>query len=161
MKRMIRAAAGLALLLGSFALNAVPLSDYLEGKLLGVTFQNTAFTPPTTIGVALGTACSDASFTELANSGGYARVAVTANSTNFPGPTTNNGTISNGAAVTFPAATADWNSGSTIGYWALFDSSTYGAGNLLVCAAITTPRAVTAGATPSFGASALSVQIDN
>lgn len=141
--------------------NAGPVSDYAEGKILGVMFQNTAWTPPATIGVALGTACSDSAFTELANSGSYARVAVTANSTNWPGPTGNNGTVTNGAAVSFPAATADWNSGSTIGYWGFFDSSTYGAGNLLVCAAVTTPRAVMSGATASFAPGALSFQIDN
>jgi hypothetical protein len=159
--KLLRNALLACLLAASAQVSAGPLSDYLEGNLLGVTFQNTAFTPPTTIAVALGTACSDSSFTELANSGGYARVAVTANSTNFPGPTANNGTISNAASVTFPAATADWNSASTIGYWAMFDSATYGAGNLLVCAALTTPRAITNGATASFGASALSVTIDN
>jgi hypothetical protein len=141
--------------------HAGPLSNYLEEKLIEHVFQNTAYTSPTTLAVALGTACSDASFTELANTGGYARVSVAANDTNWTGPTTNDGTVANGIAVTFPTATADWNSGSTIGYWALFDSATYGAGNLIVCAALTTARAVMNGSTPSFAIGALTVQFDN
>lgn len=134
------------------------LSNYLEGALLGHIFQGVPYTGPSTVYVALGTAAADGSFTELSG-GGYARVAVTCNSTNWPGPTSNNGTVSNGGAITFPAATANWNSGSTIGYCAIYDASS--AGNMLAYGAITTPIAVTSGAVASFAASALSFQIDN
>jgi hypothetical protein len=68
------------------------------------------------------------------------------------------GQTSNNAAVAFPAATADWNNGQTIGYFAIYDAAT--GGNLLYWAALTTPRAVTNGATASFAAGALTVTED-
>lgn len=131
------------------------MSDYLEAALLGHLFQGVSYTAPATVYIALGTASSDSSFTELSG-GSYARVAVTCNSTNWPGPTSNDGTVSNGVAITFPAATADW---STATHFAIFDAST--SGNLLFYAALPTPRTVTNGTIASFAVGALTIQIDN
>jgi hypothetical protein len=135
------------------------MSDYLENKIIDHVFQGTPYTGPSTLYVALGTAASDSSFTELGATGGYARVAVTADASHWSDATGNNGTTANVLAITFPTATADWNGGSTIGYWAIYDAASNG--NMLFYAAVTTPRAIVNGATASFAAGALTVQIDN
>lgn len=154
-------------------------SDVLENKLLDFIFRGytLALTGATaswsavpTLYIALGTASSDSSFTELAATGSYARAKACAGSTQAStdwngthGNTTGassgtDGTIETAIAVTFPTATADWNSAATIGFFAIYDASS--GGNLLYSAAITTPRAVTNGTTASFAAGALTVQED-
>ena len=133
-------------------------SNYLENKIIDHIFQNTAFTSPTTLYVGLMTAVSDGeagTITEVTG-GSYARVAVTANSSNWSDATANNGTTSNVNAVTFPAATADW---GTVTHFGIFDAAS--AGNLLVYSALTASRNITNGSTPSFAAGALTVQVDN
>ena len=155
-------------------------SDWLENKLIDFLFrgQSLPLTGATaswsalpTLYVALGTAASDASFTELASSGAYARTKLWATTgqaltdmagTQSAGSTTassgTGGQTSNNAAVTFPTATADWNSASAIGYFAIYDAPT--GGNLLYSAALTTPRIVANGTTASFAAGALTVTED-
>ena len=138
---------------------AGPISDYLEAELIKYWFQNTAgAAKPATVYAGLSTAaCGDTGFGTEVSGGSYARVAVTANSTNFPGPTANNGTVTNGIAITFPSPTANWGS---VTHWFIADASS--AGNLLWCAALTTPKTVNNGdAAPSFGIGAMSVQVDN
>lgn len=140
--------------------SAAAMSDYLEAQIIKYWFQNdvAAVAKPATLYVGLSTtACSDAATGTEVTGGSYARVAVTANSTNFAGPTTNNGTVTNGGAVTFPAPTASW---GTVTHWFIADAAT--AGNLLWCAALTTAKTVNNGdAAPSFSTSAMSVQVDN
>ena len=136
-----------------------PMSNYLENEMIDYWFQNTAgAAKPATLYVGLSTAaCSDTGFGTEVSGGSYARVSVTANSTNFPGPTSNDGTVTNGAAVTFPAPTAPW---GVVTHWFIADAPS--AGNLLWCAALTVSNTVNNGdAAPSFGISALSVQVDN
>lgn len=137
------------------------MSDYLEGEIIKYWFQNngTAAAKPTTVYVALYTVLptdASASGTEVTG-GSYARVAVTNNSTNWPGPTTNNGTVTNGAAITFPAPTANW--GTVVGM-AIYDAATVG--NELFWGSLTTSKTINNGdPAPSFAIGALSIQIDN
>lgn len=82
-------------------------SLYLRNKLLNFLFNGAAFVPPATYYLALYSAAPAADGTggtELAGSG-YARVAVTKDTDAFP--TTTTGQITNGEAITFPAATGD------------------------------------------------------
>ena len=158
MKKLLIGLLCLAWLVPAFA-PAGPMSDYLEAELIKYWFQNTAgAAKPTSLYVGLSTAaCSDTGFGTEVTGGSYARVTVTANSTNFPGPTANDGTITNGIAVTFPAPTANW---GVVTHWFIADAST--AGNLLWCAALTVQKTVNNGdAAPSFAIGALSVQVDN
>lgn len=146
---------------------ALGFSDYAENKIADDVFRATDYsaTAPTTFYVFLSsTACSDsATGTELTG-GSYARVGITRALTSWKGThgsTTGassgtNATISNAAAVTFPAATANW---TTATHWGLIDSAS-GAGNIIVCAALTAARTITTGATASFGIDALTIQID-
>lgn len=139
---------------------AGPMSDFLEGQIIKYWFQNdaTAVAKPATLYVGLSTAaCSDSSVGTEVSGGSYARVAKTAGTTDFPGPTTNDGTVKNGTAITFPAPTANW---GVITHWHISDAAT--AGNLLWCAALTTSKTVNSGdAAPSFAINALTIQIDN
>lgn len=102
-------------------------------------------------------------FTEVANAGAYARQTLNPADANWSAPSagagTGTGETKNAAAITFPAPTATW--GLIFGF-AIMDSPTYGAGNCLVYAALTTPKNVNNGdPAPSFAVNALSVQIDN
>lgn len=148
--------------------NALGLADYAENKVVDDLFRATDYsaTAPASFYVFLSsTACSDsATGTELTG-GSYARVGITRDTASWKGThgsvtgasSGTNGTISNAAAVTFPAATADW---TTATHWGLIDSAS-GAGNLIVCAALTAPRTITTGATASFAIDALTIQIDS
>jgi len=133
-------------------------TNYTEGEIVKHIFRTGSFTKPTTIYVGLMSAVTDGeagTVTELTG-GSYARVAVAPGDANWAAPAGGNGTTSNVSTVTFPAATADWAAASHFGIW---DAST--AGNLLVYAALTAPRTITNGATASFAAGALTVQVDN
>lgn len=137
------------------------MSDYLESQIIKYWFQNdgTAVAKPATVYVALYTAApTDASASGTEVSGGsYARVAVTNNSTNWPGPTANNGTVTNGAAITFPAPTANW--GTVVGF-AIYDAATVG--NELFWGVLSANKTINNGdAAPSFAIGALSIQIDS
>lgn len=162
MKNLFSTVAGFALALflsvASMPASAGAMSDYLESALLGHVFKGAAYTGPATTYVGLSTsACSDSSTGTEVTGGSYARVAVVGNGTNWTGPTGNNGTIANGAAVTYPAPSANW---GTVTHWFIADAST--AGNVLVCAALTTSKTVNNGdSAPSFAIGALTFQIDN
>jgi|GEM_PF-2367003 len=138
---------------------AAALTNTFENTAGGI-FKGTNITAPKPLAVGLATACDETGVTELANSGGYARVALSP-STAWSGPTGGNATITNASAVTFPKATADWNGGAIIGYWFLADSAVNGGGSILLCANLTTPRTVTAGATLTFSVAAISIARDN
>ncbi len=141
-------------------------SDYLENQLTDFVLRGQAFTPPTTVYVALLTAApNDAGGgTEVAG-GSYARVAVSCNMTEWAGTqgagTTvassgTGGTTSNNNAINFPAPTANWGS---VTHFALYDAVS--GGNLLYHAALGTAKTINNGdAAPSFATGALTIQED-
>lgn len=137
------------------------MSDYLEGQIIKYWLQNdgTATTKPVTVYIALYTAAptdASASGTEVTG-GSYARVAVTNSAVNWAGPTANNGTVTNGASITFPAPTANW---GVVTHFAVYDAATVG--NELFWGALTASKTINNGdAAPSFAIGALSIQIDN
>lgn len=116
------------------------LSNTLETKVLEWIFKQTAFgTAPTALYVSLHSADpGDTGASELSTgTGSYARAALapdTNNSTNTNWNAVTSATgpnsISNKLAITFPTATADWNSGSAIKFASIWDASS--AGNCLV-----------------------------
>lgn len=152
MKKFLLIAVALLLPAVSFAGGS---SQYLAQGLLAYMFQapGSPIAKPTTVYVALctNTVTSTTACTEPSGNG-YARVAVTNNTTNWV-ITAN--TVANGGTITFPAATGSW---GTITYFQIYDAST--AGNPLWYGALTTSQAIGSGATPSFAASALSVQLN-
>jgi hypothetical protein len=128
-------------------------SDYLELELLDHVFGNASYSAPGTLYVSLFTAApSDSGGGTEVTGGAYARVAVTNNATNFPAAAA--GAKSNGTAITFPTATANW---GTVVAMGVHDAST--AGNLLAWADLTTSQAINTGATASFAVGDLDITL--
>lgn len=109
----------------------MPKSTYLAKKLLDLPVGAVAFTAPGTLYFSLHTASLQADGTGTEVSGGsYARASLTNNTTNFPAAVTTS--KSNATAITWPTASAAWNTVVSVGVW---DAST--GGNLLYYATIT------------------------
>lgn len=160
--------AAAALLVSPFAF-ATSMTDYLENKLADHLFRTTTYSQPAVLAIGLLTgACSDSSAgTEVTNAGNYARVSLNPSNTNWKGTHASTtgvssgtgGTVSNATAVTFGAPSGNW---GTVTHFAVYDSATHGAGNMLFCAALTTQKTINNGdAAPSFAIDALTIQIDN
>jgi hypothetical protein len=117
------------------------LTDYSNNKVLDLFFGSSIFTPPPTLylGLSMTSANKGGSYIEPSG-GGYARVAVANNSTNFP--TSSGGTKANAAVITFPAPTADWGAVQS-----LFITDAPTGGNVLASADLTVPKTVTGGST--------------
>lgn len=142
-------------------------TDYFENKIVDFAFRGQTFTPPASLYVGLDTgSCTEAGGGTEVTGGSYARVAVSSSLVNWAGTqaaasTTassgTSGTTSNNAAITFPAPTANWGSVLSFRIW---DAST--AGNAWLCQTLTTSKTINNGdAAPSFGAAALTIQVDN
>lgn len=147
---------------------ATALTDYTENLAVDNLLRGQTFSPttPANYYVALYTsACNDTGPGTEVSGGSYARVIIARALTAWNGThgsvtgvsSGSSGTVSNANQILFPTATADW---GIVSYWGLIDSAS-GAGNLIICAPITTARNITNGATPSFASTALTVQIDN
>lgn len=129
-------------------------SDYLENALLNQLFRGSSYSFPGTLYVGLYTAApTDAGGGTEVSGNSYARVAVTANTSNWANSTA--GATSNSNAITFPQASGTWGTVVALG---IFDAST--SGNLLAWADLTTSKLVGNGDTPSFAAGDLDVTLD-
>jgi hypothetical protein len=131
------------------------LSNYAENKILdhlcGKGVRD--FTSPATLAVAMASAISGSepqTVTEFANANSYARTAVTFGAA-ASGSTTNSGD------VTFPTATGNQ---GTCTHIAVYDSLTYGAGNLLFYGALTASKTIETGDTFEIKISNLTVNLD-
>lgn len=118
------------------------LSDYAENALLG-HLLNSAYTRPATVYIGLCTAdptdaATGASCNEVANSGAYARKAISFGAASAR-------RITQDAQVNFDTATGSW---GTITHWVITDSVTYGAGNVLATGQFTSSFAPVTGNTP-------------
>jgi|ERR1035437_1411318 hypothetical protein len=135
-------------------------SDYAEKKILDHLIGNQTLTPPATLYVALFTVTPDdtGSGTEVdPTASAYARAAVTNDNTNWPDATDTVTTKSNGTAITFPKATADW---GTIVAFAIFDSAIGGSDNMLLWGAVTPNQSIPNGVTASFDIDTLVITLD-
>ena len=128
------------------------LSDFSENELLDHVF-NAAYTPAATIYLALATAdptdaATGASFNEVANSGAYVRKAIT-----FGAAASRR--VTSSGTVTYDQATGSW---GTVTHWAIVDSATHGAGNVLAHGAFTNSKAVVSVNTPSVASGEVYVE---
>lgn len=123
-------------------------SNYLETKVLDHVFNNTAYTSPSAVYVALFTSnpAEDGSGTEVSG-GGYARQAGSF--------TVSGNTATTDAAVEYPTATADY---GTVTHVGIYDAST--AGNLLAYAALTSAKAISSGDVFRIPAGDLDITLD-
>lgn len=104
------------------------LSIYGANKLLDLAFKGTAWSsrPGTLYFGAFTVSPTDAGGGTEVSGGGYARVPVTANGTNFTAAASAGDTVPNALPVTFPVSTADWGTVVAIG---IFDAAS--GGNLI------------------------------
>lgn len=128
-------------------------SDYSEGALMNHLF-GTAYSRPATVYLALCTADptdtgTGASMNEVADANGYARKAIT-----FAAASSRR--ITQSGAVTFDAASGSW---GTITHWAVLDSTTHGAGNLLAHGSFSPSFAVVSGNTPSVTSGQVYIEV--
>ena len=129
------------------------ITDFLELELLDHTLNNAAYTPPTTLYLALATAdptdaATGASMNEVANSGSYARTAIT-----FGAESSRR--VTQDADVDFPQATGSW---GTVTHWAVVDSATHGAGNVLAHGALGESKSVVSGNSPTVASGEVYVE---
>ena len=132
-------------------------SDYLENKILDHALGKTAFTMPATVALAMCTAVptdasTGATITEATYTG-YARKVIAASDLNAA----SGGTTTNANAITFNACTAG---SSTIIGFAICDSATIGAGNVLYWGTTTSKVIDTSNTPATVAASGLSVSED-
>jgi hypothetical protein len=131
------------------------LSNTGETALLAHLLQASQ-TSPATIYLALCTADptetgTAAAMSEVPNTGAYARTAIT-----FAAPIAGSRRVVQNNIVTFPQATGSW---GTVTHYALVDSATHGAGNLLASGNFTSSFGVVAGNTPSVASGQVYVEI--
>lgn len=128
-------------------------------------FNTQATTQPTTLAASLhtGDPGDTGASNEVTNAGAYARVTtnVTAGSTNWNTATAANPTVlTNKLAITWTTASAQWSAGAAITHFGIYDSATYGAGNLVVRGTVTpNTNVINSGNTPSFAAGQLSITL--
>lgn len=122
------------------------LSDYLENKIINHMLRNQAYTPPTTVYVALFTTATadDGSGTEVSG-GSYARQVAGLSAAS-------SGASSNVSDITFPTATADW---GTVTHMALMGALT--AGEMLMHSILGTSKTIDNGDIFKFNAGSLDV----
>jgi hypothetical protein len=138
-------------------------SSYLSEKVKNEVLGAVAFGAPSSVFFALWTTTAgtdmDAYVGNTAGEvtgGSYDRVSKTNNTTNFASITGDAAKV-NSNAITFPTATADWNSGSTIPQMGVFDGNLKtAADNLLIWGDHTTAKSVLNGDTAQYNASAVS-----
>lgn len=130
------------------------LTDYAEGIVVKHILRESAYTPAATVYLALCTASAaeggtGASMNEVANSGSYARTAIT-----FAASSSRR--VTQTGAVTFPAASGSW---GTVTHWAVVDTATYGSGNVLAHGAFAASKSIVSGNTPSVATADVYVEI--
>ncbi len=125
----------------------MPRSTVNANAMLDFEYGNVSYTPPATYYIALYSVAPNAGGggTEFTG-GGYARVAVANNLTNFPAASGGSKTI--GTAITFPTLTVDHPDAVAFG---IFDASS--AGNFKGYGAISPSKQCLAGDVPFFAAS--------
>ena len=131
------------------------LSNYAEDKILDHLCGKGArdFTSPATLAVAMASAISGSepvTVTEFANANSYARTAVTF-------AAASSGSTANSGDVTFPTATGNQGTCTKI---AVYDSLTYGGGNLLFYGTLTASKTIETGDTFEIKVDNLTVNLD-
>ena len=130
-------------------------SDYTEVAVLNHLFGKSTFGAVTPY-MALHTAdpLDAGSGTEVTNANAYARVAITGDMATATGT---GGTISNTGAITFTACTTStW---GTVTHFAVWDSGTHGAGNMIMHGDLTVSKTVGVGDVVEFAIGDLDVSL--
>lgn len=132
--------------------------DSLEAAILDHVLNDGTYTPPANWFVGLSSTTpteTGTNFTEPAT-GSYARVSTSA-ATWAAAVGGAPSTKANGAAVTFPQATADWVAAANLTHFGLFIASS--GGTVQIWGLLGTAKPVLNGDTPSFAIGALVVKL--
>lgn len=132
-------------------------SNYTELKVLDHIVGKTSFTMPTAY-LALATADptdagTGASMNECANANSYARVSTAGADWAAAAA----GANQNANDITFPEASGSW---GTVTHFALVDSGTWGAGNMIGHGSLAASKAIGSGDTPKFAAGDIDITLD-
>lgn len=121
------------------------LSDSDANNALDVRFGAVASNAPAAYYVGLSTTTPTNTGTNVTepSTGGYARVAVTNNATNWPAASGRS--KSNGTAITFPTPTASW---GTVTHFVLYDAAS--GGTFRAWGALTSSASIPIGSVTSF-----------
>lgn len=123
-------------------------SDFLENKIIDHMLRNQAYTPPTTVYVALfTTATDDAGGGTEVTGGAYVRQDAGLSAAS-------GGASSNAADITFPQATADW---GTVTHLALMDAES--GGNMLMHTILDASKTINNGDTFKINAGDLDITV--
>ncbi len=119
-------------------------TSFLEDALLDHVFNGATYIAPSTLYLAFATAdptdaATGASMNEVPNSGSYARAAISFGAASSR-------TVTQDANVDFPQLTGDI---GTATHWAITDSDTYGAGNVLAHGTLVASKGLFNGNSPS------------
>ena len=130
------------------------ITTYQANRLNNYLYGATSFTPNGTYYIGLSTTAVNAAGTGVTEptGGGYKRVAVTNNKTNFTGST--GGIVQNKVQFEFPESTTAW---GTITHVFISDSLT--GGNILYYDALTTPRTVQTATILLFAINSMKIQL--
>lgn len=123
----------------------MPATNFVQLSTLDAWLNNTSFSLPSTLFVALFTtapAVSGTSFTGEVAGGSYSRAALTTGTASASG---SGASVANSTVVQFPEATASW---GTPAYFGICDAQT--GGHLLFYGSLSTAFAVTSGMAPKF-----------
>lgn len=137
-------------------------SNYLEEALLNHLFRTTTYTQPTVLAIALCTATpgetdTGSTITEVANSNNYSRQTLNPADANWTDPSAGTqGETDNASAITFGPASGSW---GTITSFAICDSATYGAGNMLIYGDLDASKAIGNGDSFSFSTGNLNITL--
>jgi len=135
-------------------------SNFIENHILDWLLNAGSYTPDPAglyyLALWIGTPGEDGSLgSEVSNANGYVREAVTS----FTWDAAVGGIIVNGVPIAFPEATpSGW---GNVTHFALFDSGTWGAGNMLMYGPLQgAPITIASGSIPRFGVGAIAIQLD-
>ncbi len=132
------------------------LSDTYENNVIDALL-GAGFTKDATVYVALmNVSPTDSTFGTEVSGSGYARVAVTNNSTNWPAAASSQ--KKNGGTITFPTASGSW---TTANAFALLNHASGTASSNVICYGnLGTPKTVNSGETCAFAGNALVISAD-
>lgn len=137
-------------------------SRYTDRALLNALFGKTssfgalASAPTIYVGLSSTTPSKTGTNVTEPSGDGYARVETAASDWNAATDASPS-VIDNAAEIEFPTATDDWASGSNMTYFVAYDAAS--GGNFLGRGALSTPKAVLSGDTPTFAAGECNIQL--
>lgn len=130
------------------------ISIFAENSWLDHILKVAVWTPPTDIYLSLHTAdpTEDGSGAECANANNYSRTTISSMFSTVAASRI----ISNDGLITCPTASGSW---GTVTDWGIWDSGTWGAGNLLAFGTFTAGKAVGAGQTPKVNIGEIDISV--